>query len=227
MSILNRKDIKNRMCEKDYSKKLLITPLLSEDQIGPASVDVRLGSSLVVPKKTYIESQDVTDSELVQQVERRRYDRIRLKYHTKFVLHPNTLILGVTYEYISLPFNTFCTVASRSSWGRLGLVVATASVVQPGFRGCLTLELVNLSESPIVLYPGLLVGQLVFYDVQAKGSEEITYDGRYDCPTEAGLPQFFVSRESKVLDREMAFWRKGYNYLQENTDKKELSNCIE
>ena len=93
MSILNRKDIKNRMCEKDYSKKLLITPLLSEDQIGPASVDVRLGSSLVVPKKTYIESQDVTDSELVQQVERRRYDRIRLKYHTKFVLHPNTLIL--------------------------------------------------------------------------------------------------------------------------------------
>jgi dCTP deaminase len=129
------------------------------------------------------------------------YDRIRLKYHSEFVLHPNQLILAVTLEYVSLPFNIFCQIASRSSWGRLGLVVATASIVQPGFKGCLTLELANLSDSPITLYPGLLVGQLVFMRVEASG-EKAVYGGRYDCPTEAGLPQFFAND----TDEEMRFW---------------------
>lgn len=136
-------------------------------------------------------SRNVTDKCRVRQVKGRLYDRIRLKYHSEFVLHPNQLVLVVTLEYLSLPFNVFCQVASRSSWGRLGLVVATASIVQPGFKGCLTLELANLSDSPITLYPGLLVGQLVFMHVDSGGKEAL-YEGRYDCPAEAGLPQFFA-----------------------------------
>jgi dCTP deaminase len=201
MAILNGEEIRERMLRSDYDKKLLITPLLDEEQIGPASVDIRLGSSLIISRKTYIESQDVTSQVSARQVERRVYERLRLKYNTKFVLHPNELILGVTFEYISLPSDTFCTVASRSSWGRLGLVVATASAVQPGFKGCLTLELANLSESPIALYPGLPVGQLVFHDVSAQGGYK-TYEGRYDCPTEADLPGFY----NKGSDKELAFW---------------------
>jgi dCTP deaminase len=201
MSVLNGTEIRRKMALTNYSEKLLITPLLDEGQIGPASVDIRLGSSLIIPKKTYVESQDVTSPRMARQVERRVYERLRLKYNTKFVLHPNELILGVTFEYISLPRDVFCTVASRSSWGRLGLVIATASAVQPGFRGSLTLELANLSDSPIALYPGLPVGQLVFYDVPSKGGMT-TYEGRYDCPTEADLPGFYT----KEMDRELTFW---------------------
>ncbi|HYG33782.1 MAG TPA: dCTP deaminase [Clostridia bacterium] len=201
MSVLNKAEIKALMGHTDYTKKLLVTPLLTEDQIGPASVDVRLGSSIIVPRRTFVGSHDVTDVKMVRQVERRLYDRIRLKYHSEFILHPNQLVLAVTLEYISLPFNVFCQVASRSSWGRLGLVVATASIVQPGFKGCLTLELANLSDSPITLYPGLLVGQLVFMRVEASG-EQALYHGRYDCPTEAGLPGFFA----RNMDEEMNFW---------------------
>jgi len=190
--ILNNQQIRLRMSESDYGRKLMVTPLLSEEQIGPASIDIRLGSSIIIPRRTYVESQDVTDPDVVQQVEKRRYDRIRLKYNSHFVLHPAEIILGSTFEYLVLPNDVCCMVASRSSWGRLGLVVATASIVQPGFKGCLTLELANLSQSPIALYPGLLVGQLVFQ--------------RYDCPTEAGLPAFFASK----ADDEMVFWgRKG------------------
>ena len=203
MSILNRKAIKERMATTDYKNKLLVTPLLSEDQITPASVDIRLGSSIIIPKRTYVESHDVTDPNVVKQVERRRYDRVALKYHAKFILHPGELILGVTFEYISLPNNIFCSIASRSSWGRLGLVVATASVIQPGFKGCLTLELANSSQSPIALYPGLLIGQLVFDEMGSQ--EDIAYEGRYRCPTEAGLPNFF----SKDSDEEMTFWGLG------------------
>lgn len=204
MSVLNKEALKESMAQTDYSKKLLVTPLLSETQIGPASIDVRLGSSIVIPRRTFVSSHDVTNREQAQQVEKRLYDRCRLKYHSEFVLHPNQLILAVTLEYVSLPRTVFCQVASRSSWGRLGLVVATASVVQPGFKGCLTLELANLSDSPIALYPGLLVGQLIFYEIKTEGHEATPYAGRYDCPTEAGLPQFFA----KKLDEEMKFWGK-------------------
>ncbi len=190
-----------RMAETDYEKKLLVTPLLTERQIGPASVDIRLGSSIIIPRKTYVDRQDVTDSSVIRQVEHRLYERARLKYKSRFMLHPNQLILGVTFEYLSLPFDIFAVIMSRSSWGRLGLVVATAAAVQPGYKGCLTLELVNLSESPISLYPGLPVGQLVFHDVPAKGAEAV-YTGRYDCPTEAELPKFF----SQDSDKELGFW---------------------
>ena len=213
MGVLSKTEIIRRIKdEDDYREKLLITPLLSEEQIGPASVDVRLGTSIVVPKRTYVESQDVTDPELVRQVEQRRYDRITLRYHESFILHPNGIILGVTFEYLVLPYNIFGTIASRSSWGRLGLVIATASVIHPGFKGCLTLELANLSESPIVLYPGLLVGQMILYDLTfpdiSPDEEKLAspYEGRYDCPTEAGLPSFYTNAKSS--DDEMRFWRK-------------------
>jgi dCTP deaminase len=202
LSILNGTDLKSRINEVDYQKKLIVTPLLNESQIGPASIDVRLGSSIVIPRKTYVEKQDVTDRNVISQVENRLYDRTSLRPQAKFMLHPNQLILGVTFEYLSLPFDLFAVIMSRSSWGRLGLVVATAAAVQPGYHGCLTLELVNLSESPIALYPGLTVGQLVFHTVEAKGATGVMYKGRYDCPTEAELPKFF----SSGADDELMFW---------------------
>ena len=208
MGILNSAELKERIQEVDYDRKLMVTPLLSEQQIGPASIDIRLGSSIIIPRKTYVERQDVTDRSLVAQVENRLYERRRLKYRSKFMLHPRQLILGVTFEYVSIPDDLFCMIMSRSSWGRLGLVVATAAAVQPGYKGCLTLELVNLSESPIALYPGLPVGQLVFHEVPSKG-EFATYKGRYDCPTEAEVPKFYT----KQTDQELCFWGEEYERL--------------
>lgn len=201
MGVLNKNEIRDRMLLTDYKKKLVITPLLADDQIGPASIDIRLGSSIIIPRKTYMDKQDVTDRNMIREVEERLYERSRLRHKSKFILHPNQLLLGATYEYLSLPYDICCTIASRSSWGRLGLVVATAAMVQPGYKGCLTLELVNLSESPIALYPGLAVGQLVFHEVPSKGGGE-SYAGRYDCPTEAELPKFFIGD----LDAELEFW---------------------
>ncbi len=204
MSVLGKEQIKQRMEKRSYAGKLLVTPLLNENQIGPASIDIRLGSSIIVPRRTFTSKHDVTDPGAARLVEKRLYDRVRLKPRAEFILHPDQLILAVTFEYLSLPLDLCCQVASRSSWGRLGLIVATASMVQPGFRGCLTLELVNVSESPIALYPGLLVGQLIFFDVDRAGEGRMAeaYHGRYDCPTEAELPRFF----SKKIDAEMTHW---------------------
>jgi dCTP deaminase len=211
MSVLDEAGLRAMIKERDYGKKLVVTPLLSEKQIGPGSIDIRLGASIIIPRRTFVATQDVTDPDRIRQVEKRLYDRVRLKYHSPFILHPNQLILAVTLEYVSMPATVSGQVTSRSSWGRLGLIIATAAIVQPGFKGCLTLELANLSDSPITLYPGLLVGQLVFFEVKQGAQAPPPYEGRYDCPTEAGLPAFF----SKPSDREMIFWREPVKSLLE------------
>src|SRR5712691_2651005 len=86
----------------------------------------------------------------------------------------------------------------RSSWGRLGLIIATAVTVGPGFKGCVTLELVNEGGVPLVVYPGVRIAQLVF---QRTGGSS-TYVGKYTCPTG---PEF-----SKIhADVEVSAWGKG------------------
>jgi dCTP deaminase len=71
-------------------------------------------------------------------------------------------------------------VTSRSKWGRAGLVIATATAVHPGFNGTVTLELINLGEIPLVLYPGLRVAQLVF--TKCDGGEP--YSGQFSGQTD-------------------------------------------
>jgi dCTP deaminase len=64
-------------------------------------------------------------------------------------------------------------VIGRSSWGRRGLIVATAVIIHPGFKGPITLELKNLGEVPIALYPFDRIAQLAFHSV-AKDEEDTT-----------------------------------------------------
>ncbi len=98
-----------------------------------------------------------------------------------FVLHPGEFVLGSTYETITLPDDIAARVEGKSSLGRLGLLThATAGFVDPGFTGHVTLELSNVATLPIVLHPGMKIGQLCFFQLsspsehpygsQAKGS---------------------------------------------------------
>jgi dCTP deaminase len=98
-----------------------------------------------------------------------------------FVLHPGEFVLGSTYEQVTLPDDVAARVEGKSSLGRLGLLThATAGFVDPGFTGHVTLELSNVATLPIVLHPGMKIGQLCFfqlssasehpYGTQAKGS---------------------------------------------------------
>ena len=81
-----------------------------------------------------------------------------------FVLHPGEFVLGSTLETVSLPDDLAARVEGKSSLGRLGLLThATAGFVDPGFSGHVTLELSNVATLPIVLYPGMKIGQLCFF----------------------------------------------------------------
>ncbi len=81
-----------------------------------------------------------------------------------FVLHPGEFVLASTLETVSLPDDLAARVEGKSSLGRLGLLThATAGFVDPGFSGHVTLELSNVATLPIMLYPGMKIGQLCFF----------------------------------------------------------------
>ena len=80
-----------------------------------------------------------------------------------FVLHPGEFVLGSTLETVTLPDDLAARVEGKSSLGRLGLLThATAGFVDPGFSGHVTLELSNVATLPIMLWPGMKIGQLCF-----------------------------------------------------------------
>lgn len=123
---------------------------------------------------------------------------VRVEFGERFVLHPHQAVLGSTLEFIRLPRTLTGYVIGRSSWGRLDLVIATAIDVTWDFSGCLTLELVNVGEIPIGLYPGVRIAQLALHTSMAEPDAEATRRSRYRFSLE---PEF-----SKIhLDREWGF----------------------
>ena len=81
-----------------------------------------------------------------------------------FILHPGEFVLGATYEQVTLPDDLAARLEGKSSLGRLGLLThSTAGFVDPGFTGHITLELSNMATLPIMLWPGMKVGQLCFF----------------------------------------------------------------
>jgi dCTP deaminase len=78
-----------------------------------------------------------------------------------FILHPGEFVLGSTYEMVTLPDDVAARVEGKSSLGRLGLLThSTAGFIDPGFSGHITLELSNVANLPITLWPGMKIGQL-------------------------------------------------------------------
>lgn len=88
---------------------------------------------------------------------------------TPFMLHPGEFVLGSTLEVVRLGTDIVARLEGKSSLGRLGLLIhSTAGFVDPGFEGHLTLELSNVSNLPIAIYPGMRIGQLSFYELSTE-----------------------------------------------------------
>ncbi len=80
-----------------------------------------------------------------------------------FILHPGEFVLGSTSERVKLPVDLVARLEGKSSLGRLGLLIhSTAGFVDAGWDGQLTLELSNVANLPITLYPGMKIGQISF-----------------------------------------------------------------
>ena len=163
MTTLGTNSIVDALNEKDPSKRLFVTPLLDKKQIGSASIDVRLGFDFVTVKRGNV---GVFDPASDARAPGRFRSLHLLNQCSPFFLHPNEMALASTLEYVRLPVTLSAYVTSRSKWGRLGLVIATATAIHPEFTGTITLELVNHGNVPLVLYPGLAVAQIIFHQTE-------------------------------------------------------------
>ena len=77
------------------------------------------------------------------------------------MLPAHQTVLGATLEYIKMPYDVSGQILTKSSVARMFMVIETAPWIHPLYRGCLTLEIANVSNTAIVLYPGMTIGQLV------------------------------------------------------------------
>lgn len=189
--------------EKKSEKKLVITPLLEpEKQLheGSASVDLRLGTWFIASRKGYLPHIDTADKDSEKAVANLQ-DSYYVNIGDYFVLHPGHFVLATTLETLRLPPNLAGSVVTRSSWGRYGLIIATAVGIHPKFVGVLTLELRNLAEVPLKLYPGRRILQVFFHEVELtdveRTSPNVFDKSAYLASTKPGTGRF-GSEEAEI-----------------------------
>jgi dCTP deaminase len=170
--ILQDSELISRLIDPDPARRIAITPLLDpRKQIGASSIDVRLGTSFLLPETSSIPAIDPKEKTIVERYMR----RVIVDHNEPFFIHPGEFVLASTLEFIRVPRDLACRIEGRSSWGRLGLLVhATAGFIDPGYAGTITYELLNAGKLPIRLMPGMAMAQLCF--VRLEGLPWIAYD---------------------------------------------------
>ena len=155
--------------------RIVIEPL-DETCIQPSSIDVKVSNLFRVFRNHTAAVIDVKKdmTHLTELVE--------IADGEAFMLHPGEFALGSTLERVAVPDDMVARVEGKSSLGRLGLLIhSTAGFIDAGFDGHITLELSNVANLPITLYPGMKIGQVSFmmmttaadkpYGKGAKGSK--------------------------------------------------------
>ncbi len=183
--------------------RLVITPLIdTKGQIGDGIVDLRLGTEFILTRKTRFSNLNVSKYKKLAQSIMKYQEKINIKFKDSLVLHPNQFILGCTLEYIKLPDNLIGYIIGRSSWGRLGLIIATATLINPGFAGVITLELTNVGEVPINLFPGLRIAQLSLHKCEFKNVKTKKAKGRYFGSTGPNFSRIYEDTDLVLIKKE-------------------------
>lgn len=149
--------LSDRSIKLELAKGRIMVEPLDPGDIQPSSIDLHLGDDFHVFRNSrypYIdpsqEQPGLTEVVIASELE-------------PFVLHPGEFALGSTVERIALPDDVVGRLEGKSSLGRLGLLIhSTAGYVDPGWDGRLTLELSNVANLPILLTPGMAIGQMSF-----------------------------------------------------------------
>jgi dCTP deaminase len=151
--ILSDRDLKIEL----ESGRVVVDPL-GANAIQPSSIDLRIGRHFRIFANTrypYIDVRKPMEG-LTELVE--------VTGEEPFILHPGEFVLGTTLERVAIPDDLVGRLEGKSSLGRLGLLIhSTAGFVDAGFAGNLTLELSNVANLPITLYPGMKIGQISLF----------------------------------------------------------------
>ena len=141
------------------AKRIVIDPY-DESFVQPSSIDLRVDRFFrVFENHRYPYIDPKTPQEDLTTL-------IETEEDEPFILHPGEFVLGSTLERVQLGEDVVARLEGKSSLGRIGLLIhSTAGFVDPGFDGYLTLELSNVANLPIAIYPGMKIGQISFYQL--------------------------------------------------------------
>lgn len=150
---------------------IVIEPF-EEGAIQPSSVDLHVDRYFRVFRN------DTTPYIDPKQAQENLTELVEVAEGESFILHPGEFVLGSTLERVALGDDLVARLEGKSSLGRLGLLIhSTAGFVDAGWDGHLTLELSNVANLPIAIYPGMKIGQISFLQMTSAaerpyGSEE-------------------------------------------------------
>ncbi len=170
----------------------------TESMIQPSSIDVRLDKFF----RTFENHKYSVIDPSIEQAELTR--EVVAEGSEPFILHPGEFVLASTYEVITLPDDIAGRLEGKSSLGRLGLLThSTAGFIDPGFSGHITLELSNVANLPVKLFPGMKIGQLCLIKLSSPaehpyGSEK--YGSRYQGQRGPTASRSFINFHKSKLD---------------------------
>ena len=186
MAVLSKERILERLNKQITERdSLVISPLLqARSAFDSDSVDLRLGTHFLLPRvppQPYF----YPGSE----ASKHGHQRIHVPLGRYLVVPAHETVLGATLEFVKLPYNVSGQILTKSSVARMFVVIETAPWIHPEYRGCLTLEIANVSNTPLLLYPGRLVAQLILFDTpDAKPPKK--QSGTYMGPVYPEAPKF-------------------------------------
>jgi dCTP deaminase len=204
----------NRFLTKSVIEQLLasnedpfvIRPLLEDSQIGNMSIDFRMGYDFYVSvqgRASFINAS--ANPSQPQSSIPSFFQSTRKRIGETFLLHPGQTVLSSSLEYIKLPQNCFLSLSMRSSYARLGLSLST--IVQPGYCGCISIELTNSSNNIINLTVGARMLQARMYMLD-EDSNYFSSRRKYICQVRPELSA--VSNDSD-LQKLHGIWKSNNN----------------
>lgn len=195
--ILTKEEIKKlyNAFDENGLPKLIIRPLLSESQFGELTLDFRLGGDFLITfqgRESFIDATGNKDSRPINSF----FQETKRLVGETFFLHPHQTVLCSSLEYVKLPDDIYLSLTTRSSYSRLGLTIS--SIIQPGYCGCLPIELTNNNNTPIKLLVGSSIIQAVFYRLE-KPNNYFSKQRKYACQVRPVVSKISQDEELEKL----------------------------
>jgi dCTP deaminase len=171
-------------------ESIVITPLLRQSEVfndtsDIDSIDLRLGNYFLLPQVPPLPFTYPS-----RNLAKRSHVRVHVPLGSFLVVPAHETVLGSTLEFIKLPCDLSGEILTKSSVARTFMVIETAPWVHPSYRGCLTLEIANVSNTPLVVYPGRLIAQLILMHISGEKPAEPKLSGTYLAPVFPEAPSF-------------------------------------
>ena len=163
----------------DRLMRLVVCPDFGDGPIESASRDIHLGHWFRVSRRTSLATVDIAYAEERAAARRLGQTEAFVPADGNFILQPGDFALAASMEYIRLPPYVMAFVEGKSSLGRTGLLIATATQIAPGFKGCIVLELYNAGTVPVIVRPAMRIAQLIFVSIDRNVPSDWLYDGTY------------------------------------------------